>query len=102
MCGDSREHALHWLTRLEQAHDPRYNRTMLVTSPSLPAEITADSPCIGHCTTALGDDVCRSCLRTFEEITRWPEMSDEERMRSDAVNHRLSQSNIHLPDNSWT
>lgn len=49
--------------------------------------VTADSPCIGHCTTVLGDDVCRSCLRTFEEITRWVEMNDEERC---AVNRRIA------------
>ncbi len=50
-------------------------------------EITADSPCIGHCTTVLGDDVCRSCLRTFDEVTRWLEMSEEERR---AVNRRIA------------
>ena len=49
--------------------------------------VTAESPCIGHCTTVLGDEVCRSCLRTFEEITRWIEMSDEERC---AVNRRIA------------
>ncbi|MFZ5503532.1 MAG: DUF1289 domain-containing protein [Pseudomonadota bacterium] len=54
--------------------------------PTIPAEITADSPCIGHCTTVLGDNVCRSCHRTFEEITRWVEMSDDERC---AVNQRI-------------
>ena len=42
-------------------------------------EVTSDSPCIGHCTTVLGDDVCRSCLRTFEEVSRWLEMSEAER-----------------------
>jgi predicted Fe-S protein YdhL (DUF1289 family) len=55
--------------------------------PHIPAEITAESPCVGHCTTALGDDVCRSCLRTFDEITRWVEMSEEERR---AVNYRIA------------
>jgi len=50
-------------------------------------EITADSPCIGHCTTVLGDDVCRSCLRTFDEVNRWLEMNDDERR---AVNRRIS------------
>lgn len=49
--------------------------------------VTADSPCIGHCTTVLGDDVCRSCLRTFEEITRWVAMSEDERR---AVNQRIA------------
>ena len=57
--------------------------------PSLPPQLeaTAECPCVGHCTTALGDDVCRSCLRTLEEITRWPEMSDEERR---AINQRIA------------
>jgi predicted Fe-S protein YdhL (DUF1289 family) len=50
-------------------------------------EITAASPCIGHCTTVLGDDVCRSCLRTFDEVSRWLEMNDVERMQ---VNRRIA------------
>jgi hypothetical protein len=50
-------------------------------------EITADTPCTGHCSTALGDDVCRSCLRTFDEITRWVEMNEDERR---AVNRRIA------------
>jgi predicted Fe-S protein YdhL (DUF1289 family) len=35
----------------------------------------------------LGDDVCRSCLRTFEEITLWPTICDEERVR---INQRIA------------
>ncbi len=50
-------------------------------------EIGSDSPCSGHCTTVLGDDVCRSCRRTFEEITRWVEMSEDERRQ---VNQRIA------------
>jgi predicted Fe-S protein YdhL (DUF1289 family) len=53
----------------------------------IPVEITAASPCIGHCSTVLGDEVCRSCLRTFDEITRWVEMNDAERC---AVNQRIA------------
>lgn len=56
--------------------------------PVPPPEIPTDCPCVGHCTTALGDDVCRSCLRTLDEVTRWPEMSEEERR---AVNRRIAQ-----------
>jgi predicted Fe-S protein YdhL (DUF1289 family) len=52
--------------------------------------VTAECPCIGHCTTALGDDVCRSCKRTFEEVTRWPELSDTERMQ---INQRIADLN---------
>jgi hypothetical protein len=54
---------------------------------TVPVEITSASTCTGHCTTVLGDDVCRSCLRTFEEITRWVEMSEEERIQ---VNTRIA------------
>lgn len=50
-------------------------------------EITSDSPCIGHCTTVLGDEVCRSCLRTFDEVNRWLEMNEQERL---AVNQRIA------------
>jgi len=51
------------------------------------AEITAVSPCNGHCTTVLGDEVCRSCLRSFDEITNWIAMSDDERRW---VNQRIA------------
>lgn len=57
--------------------------------------ITAECPCVGHCTTALGDDVCRSCLRTFEEVTLWPEMTDEQRI---AVNRRIFRDSLKLQD----
>ncbi len=58
--------------------------------PRLPPsaqEVSSDCPCTGHCSTALGDDVCRSCGRTFEEVTRWLQMSEEERC---AVNRRIA------------
>ena len=54
--------------------------------PTLHPHLTAASPCTGHCSTVLGDDVCRSCLRTFDEITRWVEMTDAERIQ---VNNRI-------------
>lgn len=50
-------------------------------------QATAASPCVGYCTTVLGDDVCRSCHRTFEEITHWVGMSDAERIQ---VNQRIA------------
>ncbi len=38
------------------------------------------SPCIGVCT--LGDDgLCDGCLRTSNEIARWSQMNDDERLR---------------------
>jgi predicted Fe-S protein YdhL (DUF1289 family) len=59
-----------------------------MSAANVPPDVSADCPCIGHCSTALGDDVCRGCGRTFEEVTRWPEMTEEERR---AVNRRLAQ-----------
>lgn len=38
-----------------------------------------DSPCVGYCSTALGDDVCRGCNRTFDEVTRWVTMTESEK-----------------------
>jgi predicted Fe-S protein YdhL (DUF1289 family) len=73
---------------------------MLGSLPStLLPEITSECPCVGHCSTVLGDDVCRSCLRTFDEVSRWLEMSEEERR---AVNQRIAvlQTNINPPQPS--
>ncbi|SCK05131.1 DUF1289 domain-containing protein [Vogesella sp. LIG4] len=35
---------------------------------------TAETPCIGVCSTAIGDDVCQGCARTFTEISCWYEL----------------------------
>ena len=45
-----------------------------------------DSPCIGVCSTALGDEICVGCLRTFDEVRLWNTMTDSEKC---AVNVRL-------------
>lgn len=47
-----------------------------------------DSPCIGYCSTALGDAICRGCGRTFEEVTFWNVYSDEQKA---AIMARLRQ-----------
>jgi uncharacterized protein len=36
---------------------------------------TPDTPCIAICSTSQGDDVCKGCGRTFDEVQLWPEMS---------------------------
>lgn len=36
---------------------------------------TPDTPCIAICSTSQGDDVCKGCGRTFEEVQKWPEMT---------------------------
>ena len=37
-------------------------------------ESTPDTPCIAICSTSQGDDLCKGCGRTFEEVQHWPEM----------------------------
>ncbi len=42
-------------------------------------EITSECPCTGHCSMVLGDEVNRDSLRTFDEVTRWVNMSEDGR-----------------------
>ena len=35
---------------------------------------TPDTPCIAICSTSQGDDVCKGCGRSFEEVQLWTEM----------------------------
>lgn len=37
------------------------------------------SPCVGLCSTTLGDRVCRGCQRLDSEIRDWPALSGEQR-----------------------
>ena len=40
---------------------------------------TPDAPCIAICSTSQGDDVCKGCGRTFDEVQHWPQMSPAEK-----------------------
>ncbi len=40
---------------------------------------TPDTPCIAICSTSQGDEMCKGCGRTFEEVQLWPEMSPGEK-----------------------
>ncbi len=35
---------------------------------------TPDTPCIAICSTSQGDEVCKGCGRSFEEVQYWTEM----------------------------
>lgn len=37
------------------------------------------TPCIGVCSTGIGDDVCRGCKRFAREVIQWNSYSDEEK-----------------------
>jgi uncharacterized protein len=45
-----------------------------------------DSPCIGICSTSIGDEVCVGCGRRSEEVIRWNTMTDLEKRQ---INQRL-------------
>jgi len=36
---------------------------------------TPDAPCIAICSTSQGDELCKGCGRTFEEVQHWTAMS---------------------------
>ena len=45
-----------------------------------------DTPCIGICSTAIGDSICIGCGRTFDEVNSWNTLTDEEKTK---INKRL-------------
>ena len=49
---------------------------------------TPDTPCIAICSTSQGDDVCKGCGRTFDEVQHWPAMSPAEKR---STWHRITQ-----------
>jgi len=40
---------------------------------------TPDAPCIAICSTSQGDDVCKGCGRSFDEVQHWPGLSPAEK-----------------------
>jgi hypothetical protein len=40
---------------------------------------TPDAPCIAICSTSQGDEECKGCGRTFDEVQHWPGMSPSEK-----------------------
>jgi uncharacterized protein len=38
-------------------------------------ESTPDTPCIAICSTSQGDNLCKGCGRSFDEVQHWPDMS---------------------------
>lgn len=46
------------------------------TTPSVPK-----TPCVGICSTGLGDSVCRGCKRYSHEVIHWNEYSEQQQQR---------------------
>lgn len=43
---------------------------------------TPDTPCIAICSTSQGDEVCKGCGRTFDEVQLWTEMGPAEKRQT--------------------
>ena len=43
---------------------------------------TPDAPCIAICSTSQGDDICKGCGRSFDEVQHWPVMTPSEKRRT--------------------
>ena len=56
-------------------------------------DTTADTPCIAICSTSQGDEMCKGCGRTFEEVQNWLAM--------DPVAKRSTWRRITLEATSW-
>ena len=56
-------------------------------------DTTADTPCIAICSTSQGDEMCKGCGRTFEEVQNWPAMA--------AADKRSTWRRITLEGTSW-
>ncbi len=60
------------------------------------------SPCVGLCSTTLGDPVCRGCQRTDTEIGEWMALSAAQRDRRiaqlDALRERVAERFLRVVD----
>lgn len=45
-------------------------------------ESTPDTPCIAICSTSQGDEECKGCGRSFDEVQRWTEMRPAEKRQT--------------------
>jgi predicted Fe-S protein YdhL (DUF1289 family) len=54
---------------------------------------TPDTPCIAICSTSQGDEVCKGCGRSFEEVQHWTGMSPSEK--------RVTWRRITLAGDAW-
>ena len=54
---------------------------------------TPDTPCIAICSTSQGDECCKGCGRTFDEVQHWPAMG--------AVEKRAIWRRITLEGTAW-
>ncbi len=56
-------------------------------------DTTIDTPCIAICSTSQGDDECKGCGRSFDEVQYWPAMTPAEK--------RQTWRRITMEDKAW-
>ncbi|MFN3738369.1 DUF3717 domain-containing protein [Hydrogenophaga sp.] len=56
-------------------------------------DTTPDTPCIAICSTSQGDERCKGCGRSFEEVQRWTEMTP--------VQKRATWRRITIEGDAW-
>ena len=56
-------------------------------------DTTPDTPCIAICSTSQGDETCKGCGRSFDEVQRWTEMGPAEK--------RVTWRRISLQASAW-
>ena len=56
-------------------------------------QTTPDTPCIAICSTSQGDDECKGCGRSFDEVQHWPALSP--------VQKRATWRRIAMEDRAW-
>lgn len=65
-------------------------------------EIKLRTPCVGICSTIYGDEICRGCVRTYQEIIHWNGFSDEEKQatldRLEKQTHQVVKKYIDIID----
>jgi predicted Fe-S protein YdhL (DUF1289 family) len=62
-------------------------------SPAIPRVIT---PCMGVCSTALGDEVCRGCKRYSHEVIDWNSYNDSQKQ---IIDQRLDSFLVQVMEN---
>ena len=65
-------------------------------------EIKLRTPCVGICSTIYGDEICRGCVRTYQEIIHWNGFSDEKKQatldRLEKQTHQVVKKYIDIID----
>jgi uncharacterized protein len=51
-------------------------------------DTTPDTPCIAICSTSQGDETCKGCGRSFDEVQHWTELTPAQKR---VVWHRITQ-----------